>query len=313
MTTDADSHLVKYAADLAAVAVLPEKTANSFMDALKDPAVQRYLGYGLGGAGLGALLGYLQRGDKKKRNALSYGLMGGMGGLGLAALAGGMNWQNPNFNGANTGGQDKLKSLGTAMATPTKDLPRFKSTPGVKNAPLNAAGHTAQTLVDAGLLPKNQSPATTAAGGAAGLTAGMLVNRTGAPQAAAKTINNAITAARNSRVNAALTGRLKHRERLLNNAINPITSNTTNSGRGIPSNKEFRYWSGYGSPGGKGRTSVRPGGVMNPTNAAGRFKQRYSVPAGGGKFGRTVKTLAPAAAPIVFSLLGANAPSLLTE
>lgn len=62
------------------------KAANTDLAALlKDPTVQRYLLGGLGGAGLGALVGAMQP-QKKKRNALMYGLMGGAGGLGLAHL-----------------------------------------------------------------------------------------------------------------------------------------------------------------------------------------------------------------------------------
>lgn len=92
--------LEKYAHDLALAATTGNreplvsvaqpfmKTANPDLAALlKDPTVQRYLLGGLGGAGLGALIGYMQP-NKKKRNALSYGLMGGLGGLGLAHLMG---------------------------------------------------------------------------------------------------------------------------------------------------------------------------------------------------------------------------------
>lgn len=90
----------KYAQELALAATTGEraplvrvaqpftKAANVDLAALlKDPTVQRYLLGGLGGAGLGALIGSMQP-QKKKRNALMYGLMGGAGGLGLAHLLG---------------------------------------------------------------------------------------------------------------------------------------------------------------------------------------------------------------------------------
>jgi len=55
--------------------------------ALKDPTTQRYLLGGVGGLGLGALVGAMQP-NRKRRNALNYGLMGGLGGLGMAHLMG---------------------------------------------------------------------------------------------------------------------------------------------------------------------------------------------------------------------------------
>lgn len=77
---------------------------------LENPT-NRYLLGGLGGAGLGALVGYTQPDkSKRKRNALYYGALGGLGGLGLAHL----------YNSAGAGKKEDAAGTGGANSAPQK-------------------------------------------------------------------------------------------------------------------------------------------------------------------------------------------------
>lgn len=77
----------KLAADLAQLAVTGEspETVQEIKKAFITPEVERYLLHGLLGAGAGVGLGALQP-EKRKRNILYYGALGGLGGLGLSKL-----------------------------------------------------------------------------------------------------------------------------------------------------------------------------------------------------------------------------------
>lgn len=82
--------LEKIAADLAQFAVTGDnpEAVQSVKQAFVTPEVERYLLHGLLGTGVGVGLGALQP-EKRKRNILYYGALGGLGGLGLAKLTGG--------------------------------------------------------------------------------------------------------------------------------------------------------------------------------------------------------------------------------
>lgn len=82
-----ESDFEKLAECLAEFAVTGDNAENlqQVKAAFITPEVERYLLHGLLGAGAGVGLGALQP-EKKKRNILYYGALGGLGGLGLAKL-----------------------------------------------------------------------------------------------------------------------------------------------------------------------------------------------------------------------------------
>jgi hypothetical protein len=183
------------------VAVVQPFTKSANLSAyLQDPTVQRYLMGGLGGAGLGALVGYMQP-DRKKRKALNYGLMGGLGGLGLAHLLGsgtGTPTAAIQNQAAPTAVQRATQeAIGTAvnlpkaLVTPAAQLPRFEPT---GNVYVDAAGHTGQTLRDMFPVLNKQSPVATAVGTGIGAAGGRLLGRN-ASAGLQRMVDNSNTAA----------------------------------------------------------------------------------------------------------------------
>lgn len=186
------STLEKYAQDLAIAATSGKKESlvavvqpftkhanRTLSELLKDPTVQRYLMGGLGGAGLGALIGYMQP-DRKKRKALNYGLMGGLGGLGLAhLLAGGVGGQSAASNSspaAPTTAEKVVDSVAQTaphvpekLITPMTDLPDYQP---VGNVLLDAPGNAGQIIRDNIPRINEQSPLATVAGAVPGYMGG---------------------------------------------------------------------------------------------------------------------------------------------
>jgi hypothetical protein len=151
--------------------LLNNPTAQRYLESLRDPTAQRYLVGGLGGAALGAGIGALQP-QRKSRNALLYGLLGGVGGLSAAHLTSGLT--------TNT-----MPRTREEIEARIAQLQENKTT-----AAANEAGKAFTSTVGQNLLPTVERTGQAAVGGGVGLLAG----RTG--RRATTALGNAITGAR---------------------------------------------------------------------------------------------------------------------
>ena len=163
-------------AEIATTAGTEKTAANSVVDFLNSDS-GRYLLGGLGGAGAGAILGATQPDKEKRRqNMLYYGTLGGLGGLGLAHLA------------------SSAPPAATTPPPPERDPPgaaaasagiAAATTPRAANAapPQRFNSFAPDVAMDAGMLAQKLpgmsgvSPAVQAAGGGAGLAAGLSLRR----------------------------------------------------------------------------------------------------------------------------------------
>jgi len=180
------SDFEKLAGQLAEIATSPnfEKTAFNNLTEFLSSDAGRYLVGGLGGAGAGALLGAAQPDkEKRRKNMLYYGTLGGLGGIGLTHL---INTTNASGAPATTTPPDPNKSV--KPTAPVFDIPAAASAattpvnpaagPPVRfnrvelDAPMSA-GRLAQKLPGMeGISPLAQST-----GGSAGLAAGVVATR----------------------------------------------------------------------------------------------------------------------------------------
>lgn len=163
-------------AEIATTAGTEKTAANSVVDFLNSDS-GRYLLGGIGGAGAGAILGATQPDKEKRRqNMLYYGTLGGLGGLGLAHLAS----SAPPAATTPTpppGRADAASATSAGIAAAT--------TPRAANAepPQRFNSFAPDIAMDAGALAQKLpgmsgvSPAAQAAGGGAGLVAGLKLRR----------------------------------------------------------------------------------------------------------------------------------------
>jgi hypothetical protein len=164
-------------AEIATTAGTEKTAANSVVDFLNSDS-GRYLLGGVGGFGAGAILGATQPDKEKRRqNMLYYGTLGGLGGLGLAHLASSAPpaATTPPPPGRADADAAAATSAGIAAAT----------TPRAANAepPQRFNSFAPDIAMDAGTLAQKLpgmsgvSPAVQAAGGSAGLAAGLGLRR----------------------------------------------------------------------------------------------------------------------------------------
>jgi len=172
----------------ASMPAFKKTAAPSVLQYLQDPTVRRYLLGGLGGAGVGALIGAMQPGGKK-RKSLSYGLMGGLGGLSLAHLLAaniGGNTANPP-NSKPDSIAEKLRpaaetaaQIPNAALTPLRDLPApapVDTGNSYANAAINLPAQAVQAAVKTDPAFGAASPAAAIALGGGGALAGNRVAR----------------------------------------------------------------------------------------------------------------------------------------